>query len=105
LVVGRGEYGLRLRGGRGEYDRRQQVQVLHARRGDPFHLTLRVELDRTAERHLVGDVGLADRFGERLRVGRAGALERVGGDEDRLEGEADVQSVEVEPVFRILLEE
>src|SRR5712664_3622349 len=40
---------------------RDQVQVLHAGRADALDLALVVELDRPAERHLVGDVGPSNR--------------------------------------------
>src|SRR5437763_16173249 len=84
-------------------DRRAKVQVLHARRADAFDLALVGELDRAAEHHFFGDVRLADGFGEALRIGTLRALEGVRGDEDRLEGEAGVESVEDEVVLRVLL--
>src|SRR5207248_4131926 len=52
---------------------------------------------------LLGDIALADRIGERLRVGAFRALVGVCCDEDRLEGEAGVQAVEHEVVLRVLL--
>ena len=48
-------------------------------------LALGVELDARADADIVGDVGLADGVGQRLRIGRAGALVGVGRDQQRLE--------------------
>src|SRR5512145_271795 len=97
----------RLSRGRGarQYHRGQELQVLHAGRADALDLALGVELDRPAERHLLGDVGLSDRVSKSLRVGSLGALEGVGGDQDRLESEAHVEPMKHQPVFRVLLEE
>src|SRR5215831_7271340 len=94
LVVWPGEHRLGRRGAGRQYHGRQLVQVLYTRRADAFDLALGVELDRPTEGHLVGDVGLADRVGQRLRIGGLGALERIGGDQDRLEREADIEAVE-----------
>src|SRR5208282_6818855 len=58
-------------------------------------LSLGVELDTRSDADIVGNVGGADGVGQRLRVGRAGALVSVGGDQQRLEGE-NVVGVEVD---------
>src|SRR5437763_1536492 len=62
----------RLGGGgvRRQYDGRHEIAVLHAGGADALDLSFRVELDRRSERHLLGDVGLADGFGQRLGIGR-----------------------------------
>ncbi len=43
-------------------------------------------------------MSVAQRLDHRLRCGRSGALERIGGDQDRLEREARVEGVELELV-------
>ena len=48
-------------------------------------LTLGVERDAGTNADIVGDVGGADGIGKRLRIGRAGALIGVGGNQQRLE--------------------
>ena len=58
-------------------------------------LALGVELDARPDADIVGDVGSADGVGQRLRIGRAGAFESVGDDQQRLEGE-DVIGVQVD---------
>ena len=63
-------------------------------------LALGVELDARTDADIVGDVGRADRVGERLRVGRAGALVGVGRDQQRLERE-DVVGVQVDAGKRL----
>src|SRR5437588_377052 len=99
------EHRLRLRRVCRQHHFRDQIQVLHARRADAFDLAFLVELDRAAERHLAGDVGLPDRVGERLRLGALRAPEGVGSRQDRLEGETDVQAVEHQLFPRVALEE
>src|SRR5439155_17264436 len=105
LVFGHRKYRLGRGGVRRQHDRWHEVAVLHASRADALDLAFLVEFDRRAERHFLGDIGLADGVGQRLRIGRLRALERVGRYEDRLEGEGDVQPVEHQLVLRVLLEE
>ena len=88
---------LRLRVGR--ILRRQShdlaADILH---GAVLHLvvlSLGVELDAGSDAGIVGDVGGADRVGQRLGVGRTGTLVGIGGDQQRLEGE-DVVGVEID---------
>ena len=81
------------------------LQVLEHDRAVAFDLALGVELDRPAEGDdrssamLVWRIASASAFGSvRLR-----ALERVGGDQDRVEGVAGVDAVKHELVLRELL--
>src|SRR5262252_8450095 len=53
-------------------------------------LTFFVEADRAANHHPIGNVGRAQRLNERLGIGRARTLIGVGGDQGRLEREADI---------------
>ena len=100
--LGHREDQLRLRQLLGQDDRRLAVKVLDHDGAVALDLALRVELDRPAERDPIGrgDVRLADRLGERLAIRALRALERVGGDQDRVEGVGRVDAVKRELVLR-----
>src|SRR6202795_3875152 len=57
------------------------IAILYRRAFQLFVLALFVELNAGAGTDIIGDVGLADGIGERLRVGRTGALVGIGSDE------------------------
>ena len=58
-------------------------------------LAFGIELDAGADADIVGDIGGADGVGQRLRIGRTGALIGVGGDQQRLE-RVDVIGVQID---------
>ena len=83
-------------------DGRSTVAVLHDGGADIVVLPLVVELDRAADHDVLGDVGRPDRRpSARARSAVPARLNPSARDQQRFEGEADIEAVDLEAVVRM----